>query len=808
MQNSFRWHKYWIVAAVLLISATVILYRYSTLSRLEMKITRAEAVDIAREFLAKQNVDLNGYLSEVFIDNDPVRSRYLLYALRRDGFSRTVRNEEQPVYGWDVLFYRNLTKNTPQTIYRLSVSQSGRITEYHRNIPDTMFLPSITRDSAAKFITGYLQKNRVADLSGYKLIESKEDNHAKRNDFTFLWEKNLEGLEAKMRFSAQVQGNQPGSFQYILDVPESHRNFIDTSEAILGTVSVIFIVFFMQYAVILFLKKYHQGEIWMKIGRRLFIIYLTAMLIGVVNDWPAYGNSIQIGDLGFLTVKIISVLTSGLLLSFFLSILLFVTWTVGESNAREIWPGRFKSVDAFIKGRLFSLPSGIALFKGMVLGTALALVYLLKDVVLNGMHTPLFMNITSGLSFYGSFAPVIRIVTESFSTAAFTSIALTFFVVNVVYQRWKKKWLAIFISGIITTLGMILTADTGGTGITWLNIVMQVFYGCLFAWLYLAFDLLTLSSTLFYYLILTGGFVLAASDAGYYKLNFVLLALIYISAPVIFVVSILRKEDFVLENFGLPTHILRISERERLKKEMEIAARMQLSLLPKEQPLIPGYDIAGTSIPAKEAGGDYYDFIKLANSRLGIAIGDVSGKGVGAAIYMTLTKGIFQAHAEENVSPKQVLGKVNQLLYKTIEKNSFVSMIYSILDFENHKMIYSRAGQNPGIFCSDQGGGTKYLTSNGIALGLDPGPIFNRVLIEEEVNICHDDVVVFYTDGFTEAMNERREEYGEERLMKIIQENKNKPAGEIINHILKDIKTFVDVYPQHDDMTIVIIKRS
>jgi len=97
------------------------------------------------------------------------------------------------------------------------------------------------------------------------------------------------------------------------------------------------------------------------------------------------------------------------------------------------------------------------------------------------------------------------------------------------------------------------------------------------------------------------------------------------------------------------------------------------------------------SLPAVEAGGDYYDFVKLDNNKIGIAIGDVSGKGVGAAIYMTLTKGILQAHAEENASPKVVLGKVNKLLYKTMEKNSFVSMFYTILDINNHTISYARA---------------------------------------------------------------------------------------------------------------------
>ena len=273
-------------------------------------------------------------------------------------------------------------------------------------------------------------------------------------------------------------------------------------------------------------------------------------------------------------------------------------------------------------------------------------------------------------------------------------------------------------------------------------------------------------------------------------------------------VSKFRQDEFVLENFGLPSHIARISERERLKKEMEIAARVQLSLLPKENPQIKGYDIAGLSLPAIEAGGDYYDFVKLSDNNLGIAIGDVSGKGVGAAIYMTLTKGILQAHAEENVSPRIVLEKVNKLLYKTIEKNSFVSMFYTILDFENHSLIFSRAGHNPPIFFSNSENKTQYLTGEGIALGLEVGEIFSRTLTEEKKNLLPGDLVVFYTDGFTEAMNESREQFGENRLIHLIESNKNKSAEDLIDTIVRNARKFMDNYPQHDDMTIVIMKRT
>ena len=169
------------------------------------------------------------------------------------------------------------------------------------------------------------------------------------------------------------------------------------------------------------------------------------------------------------------------------------------------------------------------------------------------------------------------------------------------------------------------------------------------------------------------------SSGGAFSDEKILFGIFLILPLIVGSIGLIRNEEFRFTADTTPSHIKRISERERMAKELEIARNVQMSLLPKENPHIVGFDIAGICIPAFEVGGDYYDFVDLGKTKIGIAIGDVSGKGVPAAIYMTLTKGILQSHAEENVSPKVVLSKVNRLMYKTIEKNSFVSMFKSAI---------------------------------------------------------------------------------------------------------------------------------
>lgn len=247
-------------------------------------------------------------------------------------------------------------------------------------------------------------------------------------------------------------------------------------------------------------------------------------------------------------------------------------------------------------------------------------------------------------------------------------------------------------------------------------------------------------------------------------------------------------------------------ERERMAKELEIAQEVQKKLLPKHDIQIQGYDVAGICIPAKEVGGDYYDFISLGSNKFGIVIGDVSGKGVPAAIYMTLTKGIIQAYMEESISPIKVLTKVNNLMYRTIERDSFVSMIFAVLDLNEKKITYARAGHNPAIYYHHASNILTLMEPDGIALGLENGEKFQKVIREKEVKLEINDLLVFYTDGITEAMNENHNEFGEERLLRVIQENQDKSAKNLINCIYSRVQNYIGESKRHDDMTMVVLK--
>ena len=247
-------------------------------------------------------------------------------------------------------------------------------------------------------------------------------------------------------------------------------------------------------------------------------------------------------------------------------------------------------------------------------------------------------------------------------------------------------------------------------------------------------------------------------------------------------------------------------EKERLEQELKVAHDAQMKLLPKDMPGVEGLDIDAVCITANEVGGDYYDFVLLNQNRLGIIIGDVSGKGTSAAFYMAEIKGIIRAMSKIYNSPKELLIKVNETLYDNIDRKTFISLIYAIIDTEKGSLVFSRAGHCPLLYFSRKKGETQFLQPPGLGLGLDQGEVFRRVIKEERLKIHPGDVLLFYTDGLTEARNENQEEFEEGRLAQVLFEAKELSSAEIRRQIVDKVREFIGAERAIDDLSMVVVK--
>ena len=248
------------------------------------------------------------------------------------------------------------------------------------------------------------------------------------------------------------------------------------------------------------------------------------------------------------------------------------------------------------------------------------------------------------------------------------------------------------------------------------------------------------------------------------------------------------------------------AERDRLLADFAVARRAQEEMLPQVAPAIPGYAIAASCTPSLEVGGDLYDFLFLPDGRLGICVADVSGKGVPAALYMTLTKGVLNSVVCDHVDLGRVLTQVNHHVHTAARKKVFVTMALGFLDPGSGTLQYARAGHNPVVLRSASKGTTQLLSPPGMGLGITGGKLFETFLKIQELQLQPGDTVVFYSDGLTEAMNRKLEQFGEARLMASVEKTDRLGATAARDSILGDVREFLGgVHPQ-DDMTVVVLR--
>lgn len=242
-------------------------------------------------------------------------------------------------------------------------------------------------------------------------------------------------------------------------------------------------------------------------------------------------------------------------------------------------------------------------------------------------------------------------------------------------------------------------------------------------------------------------------------------------------------------------------EKERLDTEIEIARDIQQNLFPKSIPEIPGYDVACFNRPSTEVGGDYYDVLIVDEHCYGMAIGDVVGKGIGAAMLMSNLQAVLRARAWSIRRPGDLLNRINADIAGRVGEGRFITFCYFLLDSENDILIYSNAGHNPPYL--SRAGKIKELEVSGIPLG-----IFGESQYQDsEEPLSSDDVVILYSDGITECMNEDEEEFGEDRLKTVLAANSDKSAHDISEAIVRAVDAFREEAASSDDITLVVLKR-
>ena len=265
--------------------------------------------------------------------------------------------------------------------------------------------------------------------------------------------------------------------------------------------------------------------------------------------------------------------------------------------------------------------------------------------------------------------------------------------------------------------------------------------------------------------------------------------------------AIARQVQVSIENQFLNDQAI---EKEKMEQELIVAASIQQKILPESLPKINSYDLAGINIPSKEVGGDYYNCVDLGNGKYALIIADVAGKGIGAALLVSTLDAALYSYLQFDIPLTEMSDRLNKLIYKSSPSDKYITFFIAVLNSTTGELDVVNAGHNP-IFLLRKNGTLEKLDAGGVGLGMFD---FGIPFAGQKTIINPGDKLFLYTDGIPEAMNEKEEEYSDEKMINFFQANSHISSQEFINALVNDLKSHTGTAPQSDDITVMILKRN
>lgn len=482
------------------------------------------------------------------------------------------------------------------------------------------------------------------------------------------------------------------------------------------------------------------------------------------------------------------------------SLAFFVFFAVGDSITRQYWSQKLSMYDYIRQGMLFNKPVGFMLVQSVMLAFILAgvwtLILLLLPQLSFHIHHEIFLN-------QQAVWPPLFVGLSNAVYSLAVVIGIFFVLGGQAMAQTKNKITASII--MVLACGIVVPyagyLETNGY-----QAIAGILLGTTLVGIYLQWNFMTLLLSHFLFAILTttttGWIITGSMDMYIFAGAMVLMGLLL----VIGFVAIGRGKDEKILSRYVPQYVEDLAQEERIKQELQIAREVQQSFLPVQTPKFASLELAAICKPAYETGGDYYDFVALDDYRVAVAIGDVSGKGIQAAFFMTFVKGVLHSLCREIDSPAEILKKTNRLFCDNAPRGTFVSLVYGIIDLEKKVFRFARAGHNPILRLNSGNGAIEELQPKGIGIGLTPNDIFDNNIEEVELDLNVGDVLVLYTDGIVEALNKNHKFYGSKRLNKFLLKNKDRSASDILEKVSYDVRSFIADAKQHDDMTMLVMK--
>ena len=481
-------------------------------------------------------------------------------------------------------------------------------------------------------------------------------------------------------------------------------------------------------------------------------------------------------------------------------LLVFVASGASDALARAVWPEKISTLSLARQQAWVNQPVGSALLRGAALGgLVLGLTVVAMALLPQGI-----LHVEQMIGTEATFSITATALAQNVWYALLLVLAVHTGLGSILQRRWPWAFVPVL------AVALALVGFDGVElieGPTWILFGMPLVLGAGLAFAFKRYDALTLVAAVVVAGVLwdtAEGWLVAASPDFFDAAMAWGLLVGLVGVGVAGVRSDRSGER--LPNYE-PDYVAEQRERGRLQRELEIAREVQRSFLPARMPATPGLDIAARCLAAEEVGGDYYDVIPLDERRLALVIGDVSGKGIQAAFFMTLAKGFLQSLAHETGSPAEVLRRANRLFFANAPRGTFISLIYGVFDLDTRSFTFARAGHNPVILKRSPNQTADFVQPAGLAIGLTPRAVFDETIQEHTLDLGPGDTLVFYTDGFSEAMDRAKTLYTDERLAeRVADASAHTDAAALLQSLITDVLRHAGEAGQHDDMTMMVVK--
>ena len=662
-------------------------------------------------------------------------------------------------------------------------------------IEDPLYI--ITRDQSEKLAEYYLNNTywsdaRLDSSTNGKTVEIDDDS---RVTFTYYSENQILNRFLELRISVDVLGNLHQISSEYVDTERDRITF--SRNRISETTGIWVLILLTGTALIVLIRRFSRGLLDAQPSKFDALFGAIALFIFIVlNNTGAIARDEPMGFLQILSLIAPAFFGSvgGWFLLFFLSV-------YASSLSHEVWPQKLKQINLLRKGYLINQPVGMTLIRSVLYAVLLASIMTLVALILpiKGIlwtESRVFLSDQVLLS-------SVHLIASSIFSLMLIMFILLLGVATIVYRRFRSAWVTIVVITVFWAVSGLLPVDfIDRTSTIVLLLVVGGSMGFIFWRHGPILALLTFLVAEILWIFFGGIYISANPDL----LNLILLGLFPIGLILFGLVGI--KSDITSEELPdyTPMYLVELANRERMVQELKIARQVQLSFLPDSTPEISGLEIAANCFAATEVGGDYYDFQLYPDKKFGVVIGDVSGKGIQAAFFMTLIKGFTKSLADGFREPDKFLTRINSLFYENSKRGTFISMIYGLFDVQSKTFQFARAGHNPLILVRSSSNKAEMIESKGLAIGMISDVRFDETLESVELALESGDMIILYTDGYTEAMSHSHKLYGDDRLLSVVQKNIGSSAQKMLEAINSDVRTFTGATTQSDDMTMVIIR--